>query len=149
MRLLASILVAVSLAVHIACSRGTQHESANGKSSQADSDQWQPSQSIAGGFRRDLVGNPRQRGDFKYQLKIPAGTRLAAHWHTVDVHVQVISGSMSIIIGEPLETSRAQRFPAGSVFIVPANTVHDEWFDEEAVVQGEGVGPMETVYKRP
>ena len=145
MRSLASILVAVCLAGHIACSRSPQHESA----SQTNSDQWQPSQSIAGGFRRDLIGSPRQRGAFKYQLKIPAGTRLAAHWHSVDVHVEVISGSMSIIIGEPLESSRTQRFTAGSVFVVRANTVHDEWFDEETVVQAEGVGPMETVYKGP
>lgn len=143
MRLLASILVAISLVGHIACSRSTQHESA----SQTNSDQWQPSQSIAGGFRRDLVGNPRQGGPFKYQLKIPAGTRLAAHSHSIDVHVQVINGSMSIIIGEPLESSRAQRFAAGSVFVVPANRVHEEWFDEETVAQAEGVGPMETVYK--
>lgn len=146
MRLLASILVAISLAGHAACSRGTQYESAD-TAAGTNSNQWEPSQTIAGGFRRDLVGNSRQHGPFKYQLKIPAGTRLAPHWHSVDVHVQVMSGSMSIIMGELLETSRAQRFPAGSIFVVPANTLHEEWFDEDTVVQGEGVGPMETVYK--
>jgi len=54
---------------------------------------------------------------------------------------------MFIIIGEPLEASRAQRFSTGSSFVVPANTLHEEWWDEESLLEAEGVGPMETVYK--
>ena len=61
--------------------------------------------------------------------------------------MKVLSGSMFIIIGEPLESSRARHFVAGSVFVVPAHAWHDEWWDEETVVEAEGVGPMETVYK--
>jgi hypothetical protein len=94
-----------------------------------------------------LVGDTRQPGPFKYQLKIPAGARVAAHRHSKDVHVKVLSGSMFIIIGEPLESSRAQHFAAGSGFVVPAQAWHDEWWDEETVLEAEGVGPMETVNK--
>ena len=94
-----------------------------------------------------MVGDPSRDGPFKYQLKITAGTRVAAHQHSKDVHVKVLSGSMFIIIGEPLEPSRAQRFAAGSGFVVPAHTWHDEWWDEETMLEAEGVGPMETVYK--
>jgi hypothetical protein len=54
---------------------------------------------------------------------------------------------MFIIIGEPLESSRARHFAAGSVFVVPAHAWHVEWWDEETIVEAEGVGPMETVYK--
>lgn len=54
---------------------------------------------------------------------------------------------MFIIIGEPLESSRAQHFATGTVFVVPAQTWHDEWWDEATVLEAEGVGPMETVYK--
>jgi len=63
------------------------------------------------------------------------------------VHVKVLSGSMFIIIGEPLESSRAQHFAAGSAFLVPAHAWHVEWWNEETVVEAEGVGPMETFYK--
>jgi hypothetical protein len=63
------------------------------------------------------------------------------------VHVKVLSGSMFIIIGEPLEAHRAQHFATGSGFVVPAHAWHDEWWEEETVLEAEGVGPMETIYK--
>ena len=110
-------------------------------------DQWQPHRSIPGVLRRDLVGDNSQPGPFKYQLKITAGTRVAAHRHSKDVNVKVLSGSMFIIIGEPLESSRAQHFVAGNVFVVPAYAWHDEWWDQESVLEAEGVGPVETVNK--
>ena len=141
MRVIASTLLALILFSNIACSGRSQPYSANGNA------QWQPSKTIPGGFRRDLVGDTSQPGPFKYQLKIPAGTRVTPHQHSKDVHVKVVSGSMFIIIGEPLESSRAQHFATGNVFVVPAHAWHDEWWDEETILEAEGVGPMETVYK--
>ena len=138
MRVIASTLLALILLSNFACTNHPQSNSAN--------DQWQPSKTIPGGFRRDLVGDTSQPGPFKYQLKLSAGTRVAAHRHTKDVHVKVLSGSIFIIIGEPLEPSRARHFTAGNVFVVPANALHEEWWDEETILEAEGVGPMETVY---
>ena len=147
MRVIASTLLALILLCNIGCSGSPSPNSANGNSPQTNPDQWQPITSVPGAFRRDLVGDNRQPGPFKYQLKIPAGARLAAHRHSSDVHVKVLSGSMFIIIGEPLESSRARHFAAGSVFVVPAQAWHDEWWDEETLLEAEGVGPVETVYK--
>lgn len=114
---------------------------------QSDVDQWQPVKTVPGAFRRNLVGDNSQPGPYKYQLRIPAGARLAAHKHSNEVHVKVVSGSMFIIIGEPLEASRAQHFVTGDVFVVPANAWHDEWWDQESILEAEGVGPSETVYR--
>ena len=147
MRVLAPTLLALILLSSVGCSGSPQPDIANGNSPQTNPDQWQPSKTIPGGFRRDLVGNTGQPGPFKYQLKIPAGTRLATHQHSMEVHVKVLGGSMFIIISDPLESSPTQRFAAGSVFVVPARAWHDEWWDEETVVEAEGVGPMETVYR--
>lgn len=110
-------------------------------------EQWQPHKTLPGVFRRDLVGDPSKPGPYKYQLKIIAGTRVAAHQHSVDVHVKVLNGSMFIIIGEPLVTSRAQHFVTGAEFVVPAHTWHDEWWDQESILEAEGVGPMQTTNK--
>lgn len=140
MRVIASTLLALILLSNVACTGSPQPNSAN-------ANQWQPFKSIPGGFRRDLVGDTSQAGAFKYQLKIPAGARVAAHQHSTDVRVKVLSGSMFIIIGEPLESSRARHFTAGNVFVVPARAWHEEWWDEESVLEAEGVGPMETIYK--
>ncbi len=139
-RLKALMLLVLLVLSIVACSGRPQRDSADGN-------QWQPHKSISGVFRRDLVGDPSRPGPFKYQLKITAGTRAPVHRHSTDVHVKVLSGSMFIIIGEPLESSRAQRFVAGSGFVVPAHAWHDEWWDEEAVLEAEGVGPVETVNK--
>ncbi len=139
-RVIALMLLVLLVLSIVACSGRPQPDSADGN-------QWQPHKSISGVFRRDLVGDPSRPGPFKYQLKITAGTRAPVHRHSTDVHVKVLSGSMFIIIGEPLESSRAQRFVAGSGFVVPAHAWHDEWWDEEAVLEAEGVGPVETVNK--
>jgi mannose-6-phosphate isomerase-like protein (cupin superfamily) len=147
MRVIAPTLVALILLGNVACAGHSQPDSANGNSPQSNPEQWYPITSVPGALRRDLVGDNRQPGPFKYQLKIPARSRIAVHRHSKDVHVKVVSGSMFIIIGEPLEASRVQRFTAGNVFVVPANAWHDEWWDEETVLEAEGVGPMETVYK--
>jgi hypothetical protein len=147
MRVAALTLSTLILLSNIACSGGLQRNSAGGNSPQTNPDQWQPNERIPGGFRRNLVGDPRQPGPFKYQLKIPAGARVAAHQHSNEVEVKVLSGSMFIIIGEPLESSRARRFVAGSVFVVPAQAWHEEWWDEETVLEANGVGPMETMYR--
>jgi mannose-6-phosphate isomerase-like protein (cupin superfamily) len=141
MRVIAPMLFALIL-INVACSSNSQSGAIN-----ANTNEWQPIQSVPGALRRYLVGDASKPGPYKYQLKIPAGARLAAHQHSVDVHVKVVSGSMFIIIGEPLESSRAQHFTTGNVFVVPAHTWHDEWWDEESVLEAEGVGPMETVYK--
>jgi quercetin dioxygenase-like cupin family protein len=141
-RLIALTLLVLLLLSNVACAGSPQPDSANGN-------QWQPHKSIPGVFRRDLVGDASRTGPFKYQLKVTAGTRVATHQHSRDVQVKVLSGSMFSIIGEPLESSRAQRFAAGSVFVVPAHAWHDEWWDEDSVMEAEGVGPMETVYKSP
>ena len=140
MRVIALTLLVLIILSNIACGGSPQPDHAEGN-------QWQPHRSIPGVFRRDLVGDTSRPGPFKYQLKITAGTRVAAHQHSKDVQVKVLSGSMFIIIGEPLESSRAQHFVAGSVFVVPAHAWHDEWWDEETVLEAEGVGPMETLIR--
>ena len=146
MRVIAPKLLALIL-IGNACSGRPQHNSASGGSPQTDSAEWQPSPTLPGAFRRDLVGNPRQAGPYKYHLKVPAGARPPVHKHASDVHIKVLSGSMFIILGEPLVSSRVQRLAVGSVFVFPAHTWHDEWWDEETVLEVEGVGPVETINK--
>ena len=142
MRVIVPTLLVLILLATVACGRQPDSAHRNNKP-----DEWQPIKYIPGAFRRDLVGDTRQPGPFKYQLKIPAGARATAHQHSTDVNVKVVSGSMFIIIGEPLESSRARHFATGSVFVVPAYAWHEEWWNEQTIAEAEGIGPMETVYK--
>lgn len=139
-RVIAATLLTLMLVGCMACS-------GNANSPQTNSNEWKPITTVPGVLRRMLVGDPGKAGPFKYQLKIPAGSHAAVHRHSNDVHVKVLSGSMFIIIGEPLDRSRVQHFTAGSSFVVPANAWHDEWWDQESLLEAEGVGPMETNYR--
>ena len=105
---------------------------------------WQPYGPVPGGYRRNLDGDPSRPGPFRFELKVPAGARIEAHKHNIDVHARVLSGTMFIIIGEPLQNERARKYPAGSTFVVPADTWHIEWWDDPTVVEGRGFGPMKT-----
>ncbi len=147
MRVIAPTLLALLFLGNIACSGRPEHNSANNGSLQTDSSQWQPSRTLPGAFRRDLVGDPHQPGPYKYQLKVPGGAHPPVHKHASDVKIKVLSGSMSIILGEPLVSSRVQRLAVGSIFVFPADTWHDEWWDEETVLEVEGVGPLVTTNK--
>jgi quercetin dioxygenase-like cupin family protein len=129
-RVIAATLLTLILISNSACS--------DANSPETNSNEWKPITTVPGVLRRVLVGDPGKAGPFKYQLKIAAGSRAAVHRHSQDVHVKVLSGSMFIIIGEPLDRSS---------FVVPANAWHDEWWDEESMLEAEGVGPMETSYR--
>lgn len=139
--------MALTFVSNIACAGAPKPDAAQTDSPATGSDQWQPATNTPGVLRRNVIGNPEQPGPFKFQLKVPAGARAVAHRHSVDVHVRVLSGAIFIVIGESIESSRAQRFTAGNTFVVRAHTWHEEWWDEETVLEAEGVGPMGTIYK--
>jgi hypothetical protein len=147
MRSIAQTLLVLILVGTIACSDSRKPKSAEVSSSPTNAGQWHPATNTPGVLRRNLVGDPQQPGPFKFQLKVPAGARAAVHRHSIGVNVKVLSGAIFIIIGEPIEPSRAQRFAVGTTFVVPAHAWHEEWWDEETVLEAEGVGPMDTVYK--
>ena len=113
------------------------------------SGEWQPYTPVPGGFRRQVVGDPLKPGFFRFQLKVPAGARVEAHQHSIPVHVRVLSGSMHIIVDEPLDRTRAQHYAAGTAFVIPAEAWHVEWWDEPTMLEGEGLGPMITTRRHP
>jgi hypothetical protein len=92
---------------------------------------------------RHVSGNRAEAGPFLDYYRTPAGTSLGAHRHTADMHIKVIEGVQFILMGD-LETAHAQRFEAGTSFVIPANTWHVEWFETDTMVEISGIGPMRT-----
>src|SRR5687767_3145763 len=109
MRVTTSTLLALILLSNVSCSGRAQQNSAGGEPPQTDPTKWEPSRTLAGAFRRDLVGNPRLTGPYKYHLKVPAGARPPVHKHASDVRIKVLQGSMFIVLGDPPDPSRVQR----------------------------------------
>jgi hypothetical protein len=52
-------------------------------------------------------------------------------------------------LGEGYDLSAAQEFPAGSFLVVPKKVPHFALSKGESIVQGHGIGPLDTTFVRP
>ena len=96
-----------------------------------------------------LQGSPAEAGPFAVRLKLPAGYKLGAHWHSRDEIVTVLSGTVYFGTGETFDPARGKAYPAGSFVVLPANTPHFTWTKGEAVIQAHGIGPLDFTYVNP
>src|SRR5262245_2394183 len=61
-----------------------------------------------------LFGNPNKEGPLVLRLKIPAGSKIAPHWHYVDENITVLSGSVNVGSGDHFDRTNGQNLPQGS-----------------------------------
>ncbi len=90
-----------------------------------------------------LEGNPREEGIFTMRVRVPAGAKLAPHWHPRDERVTILSGTVELGFGTKADPAATKRYGAGSFYVNPPRTVHYLFFPEETVMQMTGVGPWE------
>jgi quercetin dioxygenase-like cupin family protein len=96
----------------------------------------------AGGVQAFLLGDPSGPGTYVVRIRVPAGLRLAPHFHPDGRIVQVLSGTMYFAYGDSGDTTRLRAFPAGSLWTEPPGAVHYAWArDGEVVLQIVGTGP--------
>ena len=96
-----------------------------------------------------LEGDPSKDGFFTIRLKLPAGFKIAPHWHPATEHVTVISGVFNLGFGDKFDPSKGTAMPAGSISIMPAKHHHYAWANEETIIQLHGVGPWQLYYVNP
>lgn len=102
--------------------------------------QWQAGPpAIPGAQMAVLEGDLSKRGFFVARIKLPAGGRIAPHFHDNVERVTVISGNIKLAMGKLQENPVT--LPAGSYFSIKPKTVHNAWVDEETVVQISTRGP--------
>src|SRR5437660_12915378 len=62
-----------------------------------------------------LEGDPgASSGDYTIRVKMPAGYKIAPHWHPKRENITVISGSFKVGMGDKFEAGKMKTFPAGS-----------------------------------
>jgi quercetin dioxygenase-like cupin family protein len=93
-----------------------------------------------------IEGDPSQAGVFTMRLSFPTGTRVESHFHPGVEHGTVLSGAVSIGIGEIFATEKLKRMPAGSFMVIPAGTPHFGVVEENTIIQVHGIGPWQTTY---
>ncbi len=102
------------------------------------------------GARMAVVsGDPGKAGPFVVRLKMPAGYKVAPHWHPTDEHVTVLSGAFSLGMGEKFNAATMKTLPAGSYALLPAEMRHFAMAKTAATVQVHGTGPFVLNYVNP
>ena len=96
-----------------------------------------------------LQGSPALSGPFTVRLKLPAGYKVEPHWHPRDELVTVLSGTVYFGTGETFSPAQGKAYPAGSFVVLPANTPHFTWTENEAIIQAHGTGPLDFTFVDP
>ena len=96
-----------------------------------------------------VSGDPSKPGLYVVRLKVPAGYKIAPHWHPTDEHVTVVSGSFALGMGEKFDKAALKTLPAGGYALLPAEMRHYAMAMTAAVVQVHGQGPFALTYVNP
>ena len=107
---------------------------------------WQ--RTAANGTRYALLEGDRAApgGAFTYAFAIPAGVWDGPHKHSTTARVFVAKGTLSLGYGGHPDRTKARRYPAGSILVVPAGAVHYDGADVDTVIIGVASGPWSTTY---
>ncbi len=95
-----------------------------------------------------LEGDPAKPGPFTIRLKFPPHYNVQPHWHPAPEHVTVLSGALSLALGDAFDTTKEKKvLPVGGFRVMPATAHHFGWTTtEETIIQLHGVGPWEINY---
>ena len=89
-------------------------------------------------------------GDYTVRLKMPAGYRIAPHWHPKRENVTVISGALKLGMGDQFEEAKMMSLPTGSFGYLDPDMHHYVMAGGgETVVQIHGQSPMQFNYVNP
>jgi quercetin dioxygenase-like cupin family protein len=90
-----------------------------------------------------LEGDPTaSTGDYTVRLKMPAGYRIAPHWHPRRENVTVLSGTFKVGMGDSFDESKMTGFSAGSFAYLDPSMHHYAMADGEVIVQVHGLCPL-------
>lgn len=85
-----------------------------------------------------------------FQLRFADGGKFPPHWHPVDEHVTVLSGTFSAGMGDTYDESKMVTLPAGSYVMMPKLMHHyAEAKGGTVLVQVHGVGPFKINFVNP
>jgi hypothetical protein len=97
-----------------------------------------------------LEGDPMaSSGDFTIRLKMPAGYKIAPHWHPKRENVTVISGSFKVGMGDKFDAAKMTAYPAGSFAYLDPDMHHYAQAVGPTVVQVHGASPFQFNYVNP
>ncbi|HEY0459566.1 MAG TPA: DUF4440 domain-containing protein [Pyrinomonadaceae bacterium] len=100
------------------------------------------------GYTIQPISGDRNGGPVKYTLTAQPGASIAAHRHSAEMRIKVVSGRKFILMGD-LNNAKVQVFEAGSSFVIPANAWHVEWWEAETIEEIDIIAPWTTERATP
>jgi hypothetical protein len=102
-----------------------------------------------GGQMAVLSGDPRQAGPFTLRSKLPAGYTIPPHWHPTAEHLTILSGEVSVGMGETFDTKSMRTMGPGAFAVMAPEMRHYLKTKTETVLQVHGTGPFQITYVNP
>jgi len=97
-----------------------------------------------------LEGDPSaSSGDYTVRIKMPAGYRIAPHWHPKRENVTVISGILRVGMGDKFDPMKMTAFPSGSFAYLDPDAHHYAMASGETEIQIHGMSPLAINYVNP
>jgi anti-sigma factor ChrR (cupin superfamily) len=102
-----------------------------------------------GAFVTVVAGDIAKPGPFVVRLKMPAGYKIAPHWHPTDENVTVLAGTFALGMGETFDEASMNEMTVGGFALLPAEMRHYAMAKTDAMVQVHGNGPFVLTYVNP
>ena len=96
-----------------------------------------------------LSGDPTKTGLFVMRAKLPAGYKVPPHWHPTDETVTVLSGDLTLGMGDKIDPKTAETLTAGGFIVAGAKMHHYATSKDGAVIQIAAEGPFMITYVNP
>jgi quercetin dioxygenase-like cupin family protein len=140
-------LAGITLASLALADSGSEHHMLKGNAAV----KWGPPPPVfaAGAKFAVIDGDPAAKGLVTVRLMLPAGYKIAPHWHPTDEHITVLSGEVSLGMGDTLDPSKGVTLHAGGYAVAPANMHHYAWTKSGATLQVHMMGPFALTYVNP
>ena len=96
-----------------------------------------------------MASDPGKPGIYVVRLKMPAGYKIAPHWHPTDEHLTVDSGTFAAGMGDKFDERAMKELPVGGHALLPAQMRHFAFAKTDSIVQVHGMGPFALTYVNP
>ncbi|HUL72859.1 MAG TPA: cupin domain-containing protein [Vicinamibacterales bacterium] len=96
-----------------------------------------------------LAGDPGKAAPYTVRLKFPANYNIPAHSHPTDENVAVVSGALTLGMGDKLDRNAGTVVGPGGYALAPANMNHYAFTKAETTILLYGIGPVEFKYVNP
>src|SRR3982751_2090209 len=96
-----------------------------------------------------LSGDPTKEGMSTIRLRFPRGYAVAPHHHPTDELVTIVSGQLSLGMGDAMNRAKAKTLVAGGYAVAPAKMNHYGFTRTGTTVQVTFHGPFAMTYANP